>query len=118
MILLVYKDSLMNKSKAKGTSFETDCVNYANEQGYEAIRKVLSGAEDKGDIQLRKDIILECKAAVKFDLSGWMEETNIQKANSKSKWAFLVVKRPRKNVSKSYAIIEYDQLLELLKKVK
>jgi Holliday junction resolvase len=55
----------MNKSKAKGTKFESDIVKYLTAHGCYAERIALAGANDCGDVYAEKDkmkYVIECKA--------------------------------------------------------
>lgn len=74
----------MNKSKAKGTSWETSIVNYLVARLFRARRKTLSGSEDKGDIELLEYpwLVIEAKNERKYDLSTWVGEAEVEARNS------------------------------------
>jgi len=102
----------MSKARAKGTSFETEVVNYLKEQGFsEAKRNELnSPLGDLGNLP----IVAECKNHKEMTLSTWMNQAEV--SGSKAKKLFAVIhKRRGKNASKSYVTMSLDQFVELLR---
>jgi hypothetical protein len=96
-----------NPSKAKGSSFETELVNYLRTAGWpSAERRALSGNVDKGDVTGTPSICWEAKAhATVTDglIREWIEQTRLERKHANADIGVLVVKRPRKNVADSWA---------------
>lgn len=102
----------MNKSKAKGTNFESDIVKYFTAHGYEAERIALAGANDCGDVYAEKDgdeYVIECKAYKVYTPSEereWRTQT-LKEANNyfaktgKSTKPLLIVKQYGKSIGRS-----------------
>lgn len=109
----------MSKSKNKGTNFESLIKNYFIEQGFDADRQVLSGAKDVGDIKVYGiDAVFELKNCVKLNLSGWIEETEVERQNAGRRFGFSVFKRKGKgSACDQYALMPLSTLVELLKEV-
>lgn len=101
---------MTNKSKNKGTTFETDVVNYLNEQGIRCERRSLNGINDRGDITVydRPSLVLECKSEAKFDLAGYMKEVAVEVVNAGNDMGVAIVKAPRKNVSQAYVVMPLE----------
>jgi len=85
---------MVNKPRAKGTSAETAVVAYLNGHGWPyAERRSLNGALDKGDIAGCPGLCIEVKyAGAGMKIGSWMAETEVETANSKADFGFLVVK--------------------------
>jgi hypothetical protein len=113
-----------NKSKAKGTAFETLIKNYLVNKGFiHAHRTALEGGQDKGDIHgiahrmTRRKVAVQCKNQKSFNLSGWLNDTVEQAERLNNAVPILVVKRPGKGekaVGDSYAVMRLDDLVQLL----
>lgn len=72
----------MNRSKARGTAWESAIVKYLRAHGHPfAERRALAGNQDKGDIAL-PGIVIEAKNCAKFDLAGWLDEATLEAANA------------------------------------
>jgi hypothetical protein len=106
-----------NKSKQKGTAWETAVVNYFKEHDLYAHRLPLSGAVDKGDVELLangKVITVQCKAAKAFDLAGWLAATEAQSLAADTNHGVLIVKAPGKNISRAYVIQSFESYVRTL----
>lgn len=97
-----------------GTRFETACVRYAMSRGFRAYRIARSGRNDKGDIQLTEDVILECKATRAIQLAEAMEQLKVEVKNADARYGAAVIKRRQRGVDRSYAVMEYDDFLSLV----
>lgn len=83
----------MSRSKDQGTWAETAVTEYLGHSGFPfADRLTLKGSQDRGDVGVCPGVIAEVKYDKSFDLSGWLKETAVEKANAKAEHAFLVVK--------------------------
>lgn len=116
---------MANKSKQKGTSFETMIKEYLNNNGFpDAERTPLKGGADTGDINGVKNrnsgrnAIFQCKNQKSFQLSQWLDDTVEQAKNKGDAVPALIVKRPNKGVSSlgdTYAVLRLSDLVDLLK---
>lgn len=104
----------MSKSKEKGTSWETEVVNFLLERIPGVERKSLHGSLDLGDITGVEDWTLECKNEKKMNLAGAVDEARVEAANAHTSWFAAIIKRPRKNVYQAYAVIPLDVFRDLL----
>lgn len=100
----------MNRSKAKGTAYESALVTYFAEMGFDARRIVLHGNKDRGDIDIDGHWNAEAKDCKTHCLAQWMDECEVESVNA-GKPVALIVKRARKNVSKSYVIMDLDTFI-------
>lgn len=115
---------MANRSKQKGTSYETAVRKFLNDRGFlKARRTALSGGEDSGDIHgiERPDghkTILQCKNQKKYDLSGWLDATVEQADRAGGAVPALVVKRAGKGekaLGDSYVVMRLSDFVSLLK---
>jgi Holliday junction resolvase len=108
---------MTNPSKAKGTRFESEVVEYLQTQGApHAERRALAGTLDKGDITgLGPGIVIECKAHKTMALAGWVDETLQEMANAAATVGVTVHKRRGTHARKSYATLQLDVLCHLLR---
>jgi Holliday junction resolvase len=104
----------MSKSRAKGTDFENDVVEYLRGNGFPKAKR-LPFASPLGDIK-GTPIVLEAKNQKTMKLPEWL--TQAAKSGAKAGFIPAVVhKRARKNVSKSYVTMELDEFTKLLQAV-
>lgn len=115
---------MANRSKQKGTAFETLVRRFLNERGFpKAHRTALTGGDDAGDIHgierrvTGRKAILQCKNQKKYDLSGWLDDTVEQASRANDAVPALVVKRAGKGekaVGDSYVVMRLSDFVELL----
>ena len=105
--------SMVNKPKIKGTAFESLVRDYLRQWWPNATRPALSGRKDVGDI-INVPFVVEAKAVRKFALSEWMKELDKEKINAGMDIGFVVVKRPNQGVHKAYAVMELQDMVDLL----
>ena len=108
---------MTNKSKQKGTAFESAIVAYLKEWWPNVERRALSGNLDRGDIAGIDGVVIEAKNAQKMDLSGWSNETAAEVVNAAADLGILVVKRRMKPVSEAYAIMPLRSVVWLLRRL-
>lgn len=104
---------MVNRSKAKGTKFETDIVRYLEDFFPGTERRALAGTLDKGDILGVPLWIIEAKNRKVFNIGLWTEEAIVEARNAKVPYWVVVHNRPMKNVSLSHATISLRMWLEL-----
>ena len=92
---------MTNKSKSKGTAFETQCARWLTERlGYHVERRALHGNRDVGDLAWligKGDArgIVECKAVkavTTANVAEWRRQTEAERDNSGARFAWLVIK--------------------------
>lgn len=105
---------MVNKPKQIGTKFESAVVKEFKAAGFEARRLALSGAEDKGDVEIsigeNSAIVIECKAYKSYtrkDVKSWRIQTlkeadNYRKAYKKSVVPLLAVSQYNKSMNDTY----------------
>lgn len=72
----------MNRSKQKGTSFETEVVRYLQSDGFpEARRNALQGNKDIGDIG-GLPVVIEVKNCKEMSLAQWVDEAVVEARNA------------------------------------
>lgn len=113
---------MTNKSKAKGTAWETALVNYfRSKPWWRAERLTLSGKEDEGDIVVyptdhERVVIVEAKAERQMNLSAYVLEAEREASNyAKHRdlehvphW-IVVVKRRNKPAGQAYVVTTLDE---------
>jgi hypothetical protein len=107
----------MSKSRSKGTSFETLIARFMRDNGFPyAERRALHGSLDKGDINCGAPLVIECKAAKRHELSGWLQETEAERVNAGADFGVLVVKRQgHATGAEQYSIMRFEDMVKLLK---
>lgn len=113
---------MANRSKAKGTAFESAVVKYLRgELGDNRIERLaLHGSKDMGDIghlfAHGSEGIIECKAhkrPTRSLVSEWREQTIDERENSDSDFALLVIKNPQHPVSESLTHVTLRDLARI-----
>lgn len=117
---------MTNKSKAKGTAFETDIVDYLKAMGLKARRLAMAGSNDIGDIEVVAPngidhFIIEAKNVKEMDLAGWVRQSQVEAYNFGQAEdllydAFPVVvhKRRMKGVSEAYVTLPLHTMVRLM----
>ena len=94
---------MANRSKAKGSGFESQGVSFLRERlGQEQIeRRALHGSKDMGDIfGLRahgREGVVECKSYKRYgpaDVERWRRQTIDERENAGADFALLVIHQP------------------------
>jgi hypothetical protein len=106
----------MTASKDKGTRFESSIVDLFRDTGWPHVeRRALRGKNDGGDIAGLPGVVIECKAAARVDLSGWLGELAAEVANAKADMGAVVFKRRgRTNPGDQYVLMDASTLVWLL----
>ena len=113
----------MNRSKDKGTSFESQVVQYMrNRLGDDRIeRRTLSGCNDRGDVSgiyiHGKPVVIECKNHRQMRLAEWMDEAEAERGNADAEFAFVAHKRKgcgEKSMGRTYVTTDLETLCALI----
>lgn len=96
----------MNRSKARGTAFETAVVDFMRAHGLPLVeRRALRGAKDCGDISGVVGWTLELKNHRELDLGTWMTEAQREAMNDGGYRHAVIHKRRGKNVRDAYVTL-------------
>lgn len=111
---------MANRSKSKGTSWESAIVTYLKEKGWlYADRLTLSGSADRGDVRLGDGIpvVVEAKNTKSITLASFIKEVEIEVENAKAEIGVAWVKRVGKSSpGDAYVVMTGNMFIELLKK--
>lgn len=107
---------MANAARAKGTRAESQVTDYLKEKGFMAFRNPLSGANDKGDINLPLNpVTIEVKNHAKADLAGWVNEAEKESRNAGTiagvAW---FKKRGTQNPGEWYVVAKGSEFIKLL----
>jgi hypothetical protein len=107
----------MNRSKAKGTAWESAVVQYLRESGWiHAERRALAGNADKGDVLGVPGWVHECKNASRLELAQWTKELQAEIRNARAAHGALWLKRRGKaSAADAYVVLDGQTFAELLK---
>lgn len=105
----------MSTSKRKGTAWEVAVRDYLDAQGLAVFRNPPAGSRDVGDLTLLElSMVVECKNTRAMDLAGALDEAQTEAVNAGVRYGVAVVKRPRANVSKAYAVMTLEDFSDLI----
>ena len=92
----------MSRESDKGNSFAQMVADYlATVTGDERIeRRVNRGVKDRGDIAgvivRKRRAVIECKNCKRMDLSGWVDEAEVERGNDDAEYGIVIHKRKGK----------------------
>lgn len=112
----------MNRSKAKGTTHETNAVKWFRENGFpDARREVLHGARDVGDIGgvtwRGQPVVVEVKNHREKRHAQWLREAEAERVNAEAPIAFVITHTRGvgvKNYGENECLIDLRSLAKLL----
>ncbi|WP_433224445.1 hypothetical protein [Microtetraspora malaysiensis] len=104
---------MANPSKEKGTRWEREVADYLAETipGFDRVGSRDFGA---GDLSSPIPIPHECKAEKKITLSEYAKQIAAIKARLRALLGAVVIKAPRKNVSKAYVMLTLEEWRAIL----
>lgn len=117
---------MTNKSKAKGTRFETDVIEYLKSEGLKARRTALAGANDCGDgVVIAPNgidhFVIEAKALREIDLASGTRQAQVEAENFAKledllydPFPLLINKRRMKPVSEAYVTVPLHVMVRLM----
>ena len=107
---------MTNRSKARGTSWESAIVRFLSGWWPHVERRTLNGAQDKGDIAGIPSVIIEAKNCKEFRLAEWVTEAEKERVNAKALVGVVWAKRRGKaSAGDGYVIMTGGQFAYLLK---
>jgi hypothetical protein len=114
---------MVNRSKAKGTSWESAIVAYLTELGWPHIeRRTLAGSNDRGDIAGIPGIVIEAKSVKSITLGAFVDEakreasndTAVAKRKDNSLGVAWIKRRGHTSPAKGYVVMDGDTFACLL----
>ena len=108
----------MNRSRAKGTSWEQAIADYLRERGWpHAERRAMNGSNDRGDITGLPLVVIEAKNAQTWAVPEWLREAEIERSHDRADLGVVWIKR-RMSTSPgaAYVVMDGHTFTELLKK--
>lgn len=108
---------MTNRSKQKGTAFESSVLPAIQQKRPNAERRVLQGSNDKGDFHIPDEdrFIVEAKNCKDMDLSGWLREALREADNAGVPHGVVFhKKRGTTDPRKQYATMEVGAFLDLV----
>lgn len=106
----------MNRSKQKGTSWESAIRDYLRANGWPyAERLPLTGSRDRGDLAGIPGVTIEAKSAARTELGVWINEATIEQTNAGTRLGVVWAKRRGKvSPAYGYVIMTGEQFVGLL----
>ena len=107
----------MNRSRTKGTLWESEIITYLKSRGVRyAERRALSGNLDRGDIAGIPGVVIEAKNAKALDLAGWLAEALAERDNDGAALGAVWAKRRGKtSAAHGYVIMDGETFVDLLR---
>lgn len=113
---------MSNPSKRKGSDWETRVARHLREHGYPSCeRRALAGNADLGDIVNGPACLtIECKAAKRYDLPGWLKEAGQEAANVENRYgvgtypAVFVKAHGKASAGDGFAVMRISDFVELV----
>lgn len=108
---------MVNRSKAKGTNWESAIVAYLRDEGWTHVeRRTLSGATDRGDIAGIPNVVIEAKSVKTITLSQFLDEALKERANDNADLGVAWIKRRgHTSPARGYVVLDGEQFAWLLK---
>jgi Holliday junction resolvase len=105
----------MSVSKAKGTRFESEVVEYLRSAGFPHVeRRALRGIRDTGDLSGLPGWVIEVKNTKTLKLGEFVAEAEAEaKRDGGARWV-LIHKRHRRGVDSAHVTMSLAQFAELL----
>ncbi len=108
---------MVNRAKGKGTSWESAIVRFLQAHGYPyAERRALGGNNDRGDIAGVPQAVIEAKHVARLDLSGWLDEAEVERDNDGARYGAVWLKRRgTTDPGRAYVVLCGDDFTRLLR---
>lgn len=72
----------MSRERAKGTRWETKVATWLRDEGFRVFRQPAHGVNDKGDLHIGRDVIVECKDQARHSFAEWADEASAEAASA------------------------------------
>lgn len=102
--------------KRKGSTWEAAIVDFLRGHGApHAERRLAGSAKDRGDVAGIPGVVVEAKAAAKFELAAWLAEAETERANDGAAIGLVWAKRRGKaSAGDGYVVMTGATLVRLL----
>lgn len=106
----------MNRSKAKGTRWETELAGYLLDSLTRPIHRLAQhGTNDIGDLAIEGvPVTIEAKNANKIELGEWMTETVVEQRQRGTRWGALFIRRRGRACGDAYVVMTLAQWCDLV----
>jgi len=105
----------VNRSKAKGSLFERQVVEYLQANGFpHAERRVTQGSQDRGDVAGVNHWVLEIKNHARMELADWVDQSIAEAINAGGQYSAVVHKRRGRPAGGAYVTMTLQQLCSLM----
>lgn len=111
---------MTNRSKGKGTAWETSIKNWLAYRGFKAKRRPLSGNKDMGDLEIEGMpwLTIEAKNVAKMELGTWVNEAEVEAVNAEAEVGVVWHHRPRKgSPGEAYVTMSGEAFFKLLRRI-
>lgn len=112
----------MSKQVQKGTTFETQCVDYLNKVlGAHVERRAKHGINDRGDLSgvfiNGAPCVAECKNHKRMALADWIDQAEIERGNDDAEYGVVFHKRKGagvKNFGENYVSMTLETFAAII----
>jgi hypothetical protein len=106
---------MANRSKARGTAFETAVVDFLRAHGHPLVeRRALRGVRDCGDLVGLIGWTVELKNCARMELAEWMKQAQREAINDGGYRHAVIHKQRGKNIRDAYVTVPLWLFAELL----
>lgn len=110
---------MVNRSKAKGTAWESTLRDYLQRSGWPTVERLpLSGAKDRGDLAGIPDVVIEAKSEAGWDHLGVaIAEAEAERVNARAHLGVVWRKRVgRASAAEGYVVMTGSTFVDLLRR--
>ena len=106
----------MSKQRAKGTKWESAIRDYLTLEGIEVHRQPAHGVNDKGDLHIGTDVIVEAKNQSRHSLAEWLDEALDEAFNARRRiGAVWFHRRGKGSPSDGYVLLDGRTFVYLIR---
>ena len=106
----------MSRERQKGTRWESAIRDYLHAEGVEVHRQPAHGTNDKGDLHIGTDVIVEAKNQARHSLGEWLDEAVVEAHNAGRPVGVVWFHRRGKSQAKDgYVLMTGDDFVYLLR---
>lgn len=107
---------MVNPSKRKGTSWESEVVSFLQSHGWRyAERRALNGNLDRGDIAGVPGVVIEAKNCKTIALGPWLDEAHVEAENDHADLGVVWFKRRGKvSAGEGFVLLDGATFVALL----
>lgn len=106
---------MVNKSKEKGTRWESAVAKYLRSKGFDVWRMAQTGTEDQGDIGGLSQVAFECRNRAKISLAENVDDAESRAKYKEADYGVAVIKRRGKGTADAYVAMTLETFTRLMK---